>query len=300
MKKGNEIMVSVAMITYMHEHILEEAINSVLMQECDFEVELIIADDCSPDNTEAIVKQIIRSHPNGHWIKYTRHRNNTGVAANFAWSMLAGKGKYIAICEGDDYWIDSKKLQNQVDFLERNSNYSMTCHATNEVDESGKVFKVANREEEVIDLATVFKEGWFIRTASMVFRKSCIERGFPDFFYSAYSTDYILQILILMHGDCYYMAGIMSAYRRHPGGVTNSSNEIRLKRLLQKVKLLDRLDEYTKLEYSVEIKSQKSNIGRAISWNLLKYPKLLSTISLKELVKYLFSFDTLRMLSKRI
>ena len=108
-----KIMVSVIMITYKHESYIAEAIEGVLKQECDFELELIIADDCSPDSTEQIVKEIINNHPNGHWIRYTKHQTNLGMINNFIWSVKQSNGKYLALCEGDDYWTDPLKLQKQ-------------------------------------------------------------------------------------------------------------------------------------------------------------------------------------------
>ncbi|MDO9551118.1 glycosyltransferase [Rhodonellum sp.] len=118
-------MVSVAMITYGHEAYIKQAIEGVLMQQCDFELELIIANDCSPDNTDSVVQDILDNHPRGKWIKYTKHESNKGMMPNFVWSLGQCKGKYIAFCEGDDYWIDSLKLQKQVDFLEKNIEYVM-------------------------------------------------------------------------------------------------------------------------------------------------------------------------------
>jgi glycosyltransferase involved in cell wall biosynthesis len=121
----NDIMVSVSMITYKHEQYIQQAIEGVLMQQTDFNYELIIADDCSPDNTEEIVKNIIQTHPNGHVIKYFRHETNIGMQPNGTFAGEQCKGKYIAICEGDDYWIDPLKLQKQVDFLEHNPEYGL-------------------------------------------------------------------------------------------------------------------------------------------------------------------------------
>lgn len=119
------IKVSVLMVTYNHEKYIEEAINGVLMQECDFNVELIIADDNSPDNTEAIVKNFIKNHPKKSWVKYTRHEVNKGILPNTTWVKNQATGKYVALCEGDDYWTDALKLQKQVDFLESNTSYGM-------------------------------------------------------------------------------------------------------------------------------------------------------------------------------
>ena len=98
--------VSVCMITYGHEKFIEKAINGVLMQECNFEIELILANDCSPDSTNEKVKHCIDSHPRGHWIKNTMHPKNLGMMPNFIWALQECNGKYIALCEGDDYWTD--------------------------------------------------------------------------------------------------------------------------------------------------------------------------------------------------
>ena len=115
--------VSVVMITYGHENYITEAIEGVLMQQCDFDIELIIANDCSPDNTDFFIKKIIKEHPKAHLIKYFKHEKNKGMLPNFIWALQQAKAKYIALCEGDDYWIDPLKLQKQVEFLEKNDSY---------------------------------------------------------------------------------------------------------------------------------------------------------------------------------
>jgi glycosyltransferase involved in cell wall biosynthesis len=125
MNEVRDIFVSVIMITYKHEQFIAKAIEGVLMQKCDFEVELIIADDCSPDKTEEKVFQIIKNHPKNSWIKYTKHKTNKGMISNFNWALNQCKGKYIAMCEGDDYWTDPLKLQKQVDFLEKTRNIQL-------------------------------------------------------------------------------------------------------------------------------------------------------------------------------
>jgi glycosyltransferase involved in cell wall biosynthesis len=84
-------LVSVVMITYNHEAFIAEAIEGVLMQEVDFPVELIIADDCSPDRTSEIVQGYLDTHPKGHWIKYTRHDQNKGMMPNFVWALEQAK-----------------------------------------------------------------------------------------------------------------------------------------------------------------------------------------------------------------
>src|SRR5688572_14136755 len=114
-------MVSVCMITYGHEPFIREAIEGVLMQRVEFNIEFIIADDASPDGTEQIIKEYVLSHPKRHCIRYTKHESNKGMIGNLVWAIGECNGKYIALCEGDDYWTDPLKLQKQVDFLEQNN-----------------------------------------------------------------------------------------------------------------------------------------------------------------------------------
>ena len=123
----NRLLLSVIMITYGHENFIEQAIKGVLIQECNFDFELIIANDCSPDNTDIIIKDIIANDPRAGKIKYVRHNNNIGMMPNFIYALQSAKGKYIALCEGDDYWTLPSKLQKQVDFLEANPDYGL-CH----------------------------------------------------------------------------------------------------------------------------------------------------------------------------
>lgn len=127
MNKENFLMVSVDMITYGHENHIRQAIEGVLMQETNFEFDLIIADDCSPDNTREIVEGLKKNHPKGNKIKYFRHTENLGMQANSSFAAEQCTGKYTAVCEGDDYWTDPLKLQKQVDFLEANPDFGL-CH----------------------------------------------------------------------------------------------------------------------------------------------------------------------------
>lgn len=118
-------LVSVVMITYGHEKFICEAIEGVLMQKCDFEVELILSNDSSPDGTEDIVQELLKNHPKSSWIKYFNHSTNLGMMKNFLFALQQAKGEFIALCDGDDYWIDPLKLQKQIDFLENNQEFSI-------------------------------------------------------------------------------------------------------------------------------------------------------------------------------
>ena len=262
----HKILVSVWMLAYNHENYIKQAINSVLSQRGSFELEIIIGEDCSTDKTRFIIKEYERQYP--EIIKPIYYKNNVGIQQNFVNVIEKCKGKYVALCEGDDYWIDNLKLQKQIDFLEQNQEYSFCCHSSSEVTEKGKEYKVANRKgKDIITLADVLQEGWFIRTASIVCRKSMLPE-FPDFFYSAYSTDYIFQIMLLKSGNGYFLPDKMSAYRSHPGGVSKTNNVNQLKRWANTLILLDKIGNYVEEKYITNIEANKTELGKKINWQI--------------------------------
>lgn len=220
------------MITYNHEKYIGEAIEGVLMQECDFEVELIIADDASQDQTGEIVRTYIENHPKGSWIKYYRHSENKGMMSNFVWALEQCKGKYIALCEGDDYWTESNKLQRQVEFLNDNKSFSSVFHDSNLVDENNKLINstfLPSSSKMNLTIKDIIK-GKIIPTASILFRKSSIPLKFPIILNSANNGDFILFFYLTKSGTSFYLKdSIYSSYRLHSGGVWSTlNNEQRL------------------------------------------------------------------------
>ena len=220
-------LVSVIMITYKHETFIAEAIEGVLMQEVDFPVELIIADDCSPDGTGEIVQKFIDEHPNGRWIKYTKHKANKGMMPNFVWALEQAKGKYIALCEGDDYWTDPLKLQKQVDFLEANEEYILTGHDAVIVDSNTTVVsetklpikykRSASRDE--------LKQMFWVLTLTMVYRNIDELRNYPVALLNVPNGDTCLISLLGNYGAYHYHEDIKpAAYRIHDGGVWSVLN----------------------------------------------------------------------------
>lgn len=116
-------LLSILCITYNHDKFIGEAIDSWLEQKIDFKIEIVIGDDCSTDNTVLEIKKYLKNNNN---IKIIERIKNIGFMNNFIETYKQCNGKYIAICEGDDYWIDNNKLQMQVDFLENNNDYVLT------------------------------------------------------------------------------------------------------------------------------------------------------------------------------
>ncbi|WP_405223466.1 glycosyltransferase [Dokdonia sp. Asnod1-B02] len=113
---------SVFVLCYNQEDYILQTIKSILTQKTNFPFDIVISDDASTDGTSEICENLALAYSN---IKYIRRKGNLGLMANFVETAKELKGKYVAICDGDDYWIDNNKLQLQVNFLEKNTNYSV-------------------------------------------------------------------------------------------------------------------------------------------------------------------------------
>lgn len=221
MQKG--LKVSVCMITYGHEQFIREAIEGVLMQECDFAVELILANDCSPDQTDSVIQDILSNHPKASWIKYFKNEKNKGMMPNFIFAMQQCQGQFIALCEGDDYWIDPLKLQKQVDFLETNPEYVIHSSAA-------KIIRGDVLNDEIIGLdinRKIFDETNFysqnhLVTCTVMFRNDFADllKHFPNVTFG----DWFLYIMILNHSKlkAYRSCEFFSVYRIHESGVMMS------------------------------------------------------------------------------
>jgi glycosyltransferase involved in cell wall biosynthesis len=219
-------LVSVIIITYGHEKFIEEAINGVLMQECNFGVELIVANDCSPDNTDEVVQHILINHQRRHWIKYIKHKKNIGMMPNFIFAINKAKNKYIAVCEGDDYWTDPLKLQKQVDFMEANLDFSMCFHPVH-ITLAGKddFCDYNTPSSDVLFLKDIVREH-YIPTCSLLFRNGYFRNGLPIWFSQSISGDLPLEILLASKGKTKYLTEKMACYRRNEGGITQSAVQL--------------------------------------------------------------------------
>jgi glycosyltransferase involved in cell wall biosynthesis len=210
-------LVSVCMITYNHEGYIEKAIEGVLMQEVDFEIEFIIADDSSLDQTSQIVKKFIENHPNGNWIKYIRHPENKGMIHNFVWVLKRCKGKYIALCEGDDYWLNSKKLCEQVVFLERNPKFVLSFHDCRIINDFGEIInenRIPSKFRKSLTSIEVLKYSYFIPTLSVLFRNIDIDINSLSLFLKVKNGDMFLFSYLSKFGRVHYHSNIKDCFYR--------------------------------------------------------------------------------------
>lgn len=122
---GNRITISVAIITYNQQDTIVQALDSVLCQQGDFVLEVVIGEDCSTDGTRAICQDYVSHHPNS--VRLLKNENNLGIMANFARVVRACSGDYVAILAGDDYWCDDHKLQKQLDYMLAHPEFGVVC-----------------------------------------------------------------------------------------------------------------------------------------------------------------------------
>ncbi|BDU23558.1 glycosyl transferase [Flavobacterium sp. GSB-24] len=218
-------LVSVVMITYGQENYIRKAVESILMQKCDFAVEFVLANDCSPDGTHHVIEDIIKNHPNGSWIKYFRHEHNLGMMSNFIFALKQCSGSYIAMCEGDDYWTDPLKLQKQVSFLDANPEYVLCFHQVDLLNLNGDIVDdfITKVPEDYETIETLASLGNYIHTPSVVFRN--IIRKFPFEFELSPIGDYFLYLMLAEHGKLKFLQEKMAVYR-HGVGVFSSTSEI--------------------------------------------------------------------------
>src|SRR5690554_5301571 len=143
-------LVSVWMITYNHEQYIKQAIEGVLMQQTTFRIELVIGEDCSTDNTANIIREYEQKNPG--LIKARYNNQNIGMIPNMIKTLEECNGKYIALCEGDDFWTDPFKLQKQVDFLETHLDYTGAAHQATVKHEHSNAEQTLFRNHDIADI----------------------------------------------------------------------------------------------------------------------------------------------------
>lgn len=200
---------SVFIMVYNHAEYLKECIDNILNQKTNFNYDIVIGEDCSKDNSREIILGYQKLYPGK--FKLLLYPRNMGAVHNQNEVYKNCLGKYIAICEGDDYWTDSLKLQKQVGFLEKNQEYSLTFHKIKELSTREQTFTVQNPDtEQTYTLEDLSKQN-FIITVSVVFKKNFDEM--PQWMDYSPIGDYPLHMLNASFGLIKYFPEEMAIYR---------------------------------------------------------------------------------------
>jgi glycosyltransferase involved in cell wall biosynthesis len=252
---GETPLVSVCMQTFNHAAYVAEAIEGVLRQRADFGIELLIGDDGSTDGTREIILRYQREHPailrvffsTSNLGKYTGNGRY-----NLLRNLAAARGRYLAICEGDDYWTDREKLARQVAFLESHPDHALSFHRidflnpANPADAEERAARILARvgTEDRSFTAADTVQGGLISTCSVVFRREPLLGELPPFFLDTLTADWLLWLLACGEGRMRYLARSMGVYRLHSGGVSQGFGRRPERLFRDRVNMLLHLDRH--------------------------------------------------------
>ena len=231
---------TVLVFTYNHENYVSQALDSVLMQEFDGEYEIVVVDDCSTDNTQDILLEYERRHPEIIRLVFTeKNLNNNQIMIQL---FEAEDGEYIALLEGDDFWTSPTKLQKQLQFLDDHPECGMCFHNVAhlyEHDDSRQQVLHHPRGQKTFHTLNDVLEKSYIAFGSIVCRAGLIAR-FPDWFRSFFATDRALCILYAERATIGYLDEVMGTYRIHSNGVWSGLDVIgKLEQMIQSDEEMD-------------------------------------------------------------
>ena len=218
----NSPLVSVCMVTYNHEKWIGQAIEGVLMQKTSFTVELVIGEDCSTDKTAETLRLYQVKYP--HRIKIVFNEVNKGLAKNFSQLLNKCSGKYIAICEGDDFWTDPDKLAKQVKFLETSDGYVICSHNCNRFYEADNSVSTNTRHNNNFSYnQRQHLANWNTQPLTCLFRN--IFKDYSFFDRNNMFCDVIIFYELLKFGSGYFMNDNMATFRVHQHALSSGLSE---------------------------------------------------------------------------
>lgn len=216
----DEPLVSINCVTYNHVHFIREALEGFVMQQTTFPFEILVHDDASTDGTAEIIREYEKRYPHLVLPIY-QHENqySKGVPITAHIQFPRARGKYIASCEGDDYWTDPYKLQKQVDFMEAHPECSMCFHdvMVQPEDRQSESHRFCSPDQKEISTLEDLLIMNFIPTVSVMFRLGVFQ-GLPEWYFER-PMDWPFFVLFAQRGNIGYINEVMAVYRLHGGGV---------------------------------------------------------------------------------
>ena len=261
-KKNEEIGVSICCSVYNHEKYLRKCLDGFIQQQTNFKIEVLIHDDASTDHSRGIIEEYVGKYPNIFKPIYqSENQYSKGVKISWAFQYPRAKGKYIALCEGDDYWCDEYKLQKQFEWMENNPDCTLCVHEARKhncyTGEDTLYTKCdVDREfliEEILEEGAIFAtNSCFIRTLNQV--------QMPELFQAKGFGDHQIIIHNTLCGYCYYFADVMSVYN---WGTEESwttrvffDKKKRVAHCKEMIALMKRIDKYTNYKYNLAIQKK--------------------------------------------
>lgn len=279
------VSVSVCCITYRQEQYIAQAIDSFLMQKTTFPFEIIIGEDCGGDGTLAILGEYKSRYPN--LINVITSEKNVGANANLLRVLDATKGEYIAICEGDDYWIDELKIQKQYELLCSAPDVNICFSAAKALSSNGvmKNYAQHNKNKKLFDISAVVRGGGgFMPTASLMV-KANVAKTLPHWFERAPIGDYYLQVWCSIGSGALFLPETTCVYRVNAiGSWTSLTSKEKIEKLYENLNFCVRVTyQFTKFGISeVDVKYAVAMFQSQAAKKFLmrkNYPKFYAAIT---------------------
>lgn len=215
------LKVSVLILAYNKADYIEQAINSVLAQKVHFDYEIVIAEDCSTDNTKAIIQEKYAGIPN---IKTIYNKENLGIRKNYISAISVLQGQYYTVLDPDDYWIGEHKLQQQVDWLDNHVDFVAVAHNTvlEHADGTEEIMIKDAPDKDVYTMEDIASGACYFHTSSIMYRNIYINRPVPSFFEHKFGGDVCRMLYNAQFGKVKYIHETSSYYRMHGSGVWSS------------------------------------------------------------------------------
>ena len=261
MNKNKEPLVSICCITYNHEQFIVEAIEGFLKQETDFSFEIIIQDDASTDRTADIIRKYEKKYPKIIKPIYNKENQYSKCPSSILLPPIkASKGKYIALCEGDDYWTDPLKLQKQITEMKKHPECQLSFHPAIVKWEDGsnkdKILCQHSIKNKIFSIEEVILGGGgFMPTASVIINALVIPK-IISFFEAAKEVpigDYYVQILGSENGGALYLSNVMSVYRKCSNSwsdkIENNSEHLNSV-IISLIEIYNEIDAFTNHKYT--------------------------------------------------
>jgi len=278
-RKYEKPLVSICCMTYNNEIFIKDALDGFLKQVTEFPYEVLIHDDASTDHTADIIREYEFRYPMLIKPIYNiENQYSKGVKPNIKFNFPRAIGKYISLCDGDDFWIDEYKLQKQVDFMEQNTDISLTFHDTKVVNENNCII---NNQSVLSDKITYYNtediiKKWFIYTQTIMFKNDAIainNEKYTKDFYGVINVDWSIQLICSINGKIAYLPHLKyaSVYRKHHNSISSSIGKNRTYRIMKLILLFDRFDVYSDYKYHKEIEMRKMRFLEEFRDEHLKY-----------------------------
>lgn len=255
---NDEIIVSIVCNAFNHGKYIGQALESFVMQKTDFAFEVLVHDDASKDETANIIRSFAEMYPQiikPYYQTQNQYSQHVPITRKFQYSRA--KGKYIALCEGDDYWTDPYKLQKQVDAMEAHPEVDICSHRAVTVTDGKEGIVFPNNQKHAILSADAVIDGGggFVATNSLMFRRDFIDSQYD--YTHLYNLDYIIQVSGSLRGGMLFLNDVMSAYRKMSEGSWSAraaKNTAWVSRHRQRVKeILTRMDADTNYIHTVSL-----------------------------------------------